>query len=462
MGRLGVLLTAVALTLLAVSLYFFTPSTIQFNAFIGRMLFSSPSLTNIFSYLATVAEYLFGWHVFKKILSWLSNELKGNVELLIVKGGESPLSYRFSRRVQREIPTSAKVIWRLTGWRHRKIALAVLNREPVKLKTMFRQWWIQVREGGVVIGGGELTKNMLNATNWVAFLKRKIIRAKHLCVIGGLGGSHGSTVLASSSTSDLISALGCKLTTFVIFSTQDIMQMRQKAENLRIWQRSIIENVESPLFTKSSLKLLLDFEGKEEEEICTNDVVEFLTALYLHYSAPTSGTKGDDLINVALNLSSRFVTLYWIRKLSTNPEILAQEIPEKFKVLGEKIHLHPSTSQTDIHVPPTIISPLFANESACIFRNPQDSDVTAEARESNVEKALDGLNQKNKLRMFVRMNLFETPDLLLLIPLKSQQLINGLWWCDAFPEAVLRKITAEELTPGVKNEVVKEGRTIQT
>ncbi|MBO3842926.1 MAG: hypothetical protein FGF48_11030, partial [Candidatus Brockarchaeota archaeon] len=146
MGKLGVLLTAMGLTAVAVLLYFFTPSVMQFNTSIGQLFFSPPSLINLFSYFATVAEYLFLWYVLKKLLSWLSNELKGNVELLIVKGGESPLPHRFSRRVHREIPTSAKLLWRLTGWRHRKIALAVLNREPVKLRTMFRQWWIQMRE----------------------------------------------------------------------------------------------------------------------------------------------------------------------------------------------------------------------------------------------------------------------------------------------------------------------------
>jgi hypothetical protein len=218
-----------------------------------------------------------------------------------------------------------------------------------------------------------------------------------------------------------------------------------------MWQKSIIENLETPLFAKSSFKLVLDFEGREEEDMCTDDAVEFLTALYLHYSAPTSGTRGDDLINLSLNLSSRFVTLYRIRKLSRNPEVLAQEIPEKFKVLAEKIRLHPSAPQADVHVPYTLISPLFANEMACIFRNPQDSDATAEAREVNLGKALDGLSQNNKLRMSVRMNLFETPDMLLLIPLKCQQLANGLWWCTGFPEDTLRKITGEDV--GMKNKV---------
>jgi hypothetical protein len=424
------------------------------------MLFASPPLISIFSYIATTVEYLLSWYIIKRILNWFSNELKGVVDFLIVKGGESQLPHKFGKRVQREIPTTAKLLWYLLGWRYRRIALVVLNREPVKLRTMFRQWWVQMREGEDVIGGGILTDNMLKARNWVDFLKRKVLRAKHLCIIGGLGGSHGSAVLASPSTSDLISALGCKLTTFVIFSTQDIMQMKQKAENLHVWQRSIIENVEAPLFTKSSLKLVLDFEGKEEEDVCTDDAVEFLTALYLHYSSPTSGTRGDDLINLSLNLSSRFVTLYRIRKLSRNPEVLAQEIPEKFKILAEKIRLHPSAPQADIHIPSTVISPLFANETACIFRNPQDSDATAEAREVNLGKALDGLSQNNKLRMSVRMNLFETPDMLLLIPLKCQQVTNGLWWCTGFPEDVLRKITDEEIEAG--NKVVEKRRVVES
>ncbi len=418
-------------------------------------------LADAFVILELVVLYL----VFRGLMSRLSNFAYGKVNaLVLLTGSTSDEAPNIARKLKSHIPWHApgRIIQFLFGWRYSKFAIVCVDPNKRKLKTIFRQFQLQLRLGNDVHVGGVLNESILSDETGEAVAKKikNRMTADKLVLVAGIGGAHGSSSMLSKWLESMLEGWKVSQSLFIITSdTRNMSEnMAEKRSNIRRFKAEFEKRQtgSTPLEMCDAI-LVYEYDDQKEEKMVRSELSDLAATVAVHGTMQVGNSPpSDNWKNVSVNLKSSVAYAQYLGVVSAAATKAREGLEHQVKLMDERMERQATSGDVDeIHMPPEAIDPsLGENVGGYIITDPADSSSVL--RVDQIKEGASKLaNNKGLTWLIFETSQRQSPQVWQVYPLEPDRLSKMQLGSGLSPKALdrlcrprERKETGQELPQG--------------